>query len=1710
MSPSSTDTTDGGCRNNGSESSCGGAGSALFAPDGTVIYSLQHWLPDAATNNVAEYTALLNDILSVLHWRLPALAVECDSQLVLSQVSGNARVALPQHPHFRNRVLKALKVLRAKGRVTTLRHIPRNANTVADGLANSAMDTRETTFACFCKAPSIQCVPKDLAQLLHSAPQPISSLSGMSRPSTLRAIARARLRSPAAARCATDSPALLASGPAPSGASAGHPRTTALPSPSPQPCSALPAASASSLPSRIDVPSGSESTTLSCGVALHASCSEQPTLAEPPPSAALVAAETLLNALLDVADPPSSPEPPPFSHPSFCATTRQPRLSLPPTLPEATANALAAALKRLVASMVVCLDDSSSWDEVEPLLNSLPYALTQCLAKFLPSNPSGATSSRSASASPVPRPHRPSPVPETQLAHRIEEAMASLSANQSSSSASQRSVFRARRKLGRLQKAFEHVRLRRLFVTNEKKCVEGIFRQASGTPLKSSKCTIPLEALADHFRSCNRPQRFDVHRASGSRFLELLDGLPPAEYNAQVFSDDITMGEIEDVLNKANLMSAPGLDGVPYRIYFRFRLLLLPLLYTVFNRCWSAKRVPSAWKLSVTELIFKKGDPNSVSNWRPLALQSTIYKLYASILKSRLSLWLESNERLSNSQKGFRQFNGCHEHNFVAQAMLDTTRRSKSPFFAVWYDLRNAFGTMPHDFLWLVLSKLGVPSAFVDLVRDIYTGASTIVTTPLGACPPIDQLCGVFQGCPLSPLLFIAGLVPLMDALDAQAATHGVQLAPSLHLASTAFADDVKVFSRSASGIRALHQTVVDFLDWSTMTANPAKCAFLGVTYEGSKLAPSDIVLSVDGVPLPTLSLLDSYTYLGIREGFDHEHVRFQLDAKLHPLRQQITALVQSALAPWQIIKAIKVYVLSQLDYAIRHVKAPLSQLKSFSSFLTKSLRHLLRLPATATNEFFFSPPTCGGLGILPLDELRAASLVTHAFQMLTSPDNCIQQLAREQLRAIIHKRFSVDSAALLEAGDLALQRFLNGTLHEQSFVCLKRQHADISSMWTEVQAALHRFRIRFRSHGSDHFDIRLPHMTKSLTPEKAARELKTHIKLAHVTRWGELKDQGRTTLLHGREGSKFLLSGGKLWDSNYRFGISARLNQPLHETLAHVLQRCPHNEVAIRKRHDAALKTIAHAVLDARPECILRVNSSVPGFDGDVLKPDIQLLDEVKKTVVICDLALAYEDDQLHDGNTVFERVAKDKISKYSPLSRHLTRQGYEVYTCALAYGSLGSVAPANQNILMHVLGLSRQAASKLQCDLSSSIIKASRSIWLSHCSGPPPAAPAARPGWPEALPNSLGVVSGALGASVLSPAPFGGLPSSSPAPLGGLPPSPPSGGPLRPFPSAASSVVLSAPSASARHSQGQRWPEAMPNFLGTAFGHQIDSRLPSAAAADPPAPSMACCLSPGGSFAAASANSKIKAWPEDMPNFLGTASGPIYEASPSQDLSRLEATAYPLGGMMTEGPACADAGGGLAGANVGPTTGLNTPHSLSCPVVKSLARPLGPESLACQDTGGDSCRQPNTLNLSESHSSTGIHDTESVIATGLGVRAASTGIHGVNDTIATGVMASSSTTSTALFSASSPRLSRPTTRQTRRFIAPSTSPSPSRTALPVASTTEPTTPRVASATPLLLLPLAAPTPGAHSQQATLPPSCHHPPAAFARHFVTSRSMSS
>ena len=683
-----------------------------------------------------------------------------------------------------------------------------------------------------------------------------------------------------------------------------------------------------------------------------------------------------------------------------------------------------------------------------------------------------------------------------------------------------------------------------------------------------------MNDLYEHFSRANTPLRaFDPLDSRGTAFLSLLDRFAQADTMAHVFSDRLTVDEMEDALCECKLDSAPGLDGVPYRVLHKFRLILLPLLATAFNSFWFHK-IPS-----VTELIFKTGDPLMPSNWRPLALQSALYKLYITIVKSRFSLWLESNGRLNDAQKGFRSFNGCHEHNFVAQSMMDTTRRNKKSLYSAWYDLRNAFGTIPFNLIWLVMERIGVPDSFIQLVQDVYTGASTIVACAEGLTAPIHQRCGVFQGCPLSPLLFLVGVTPLIEALQHMARAHGVELSPGSFTATTALADDIKIYSRTESGVHSLHKVVVDFLDWSTMEANPSKCAYLAIVLQEGRFTTTSTDLFIGQTPIPRLDIKEGYKYLGIREGFDRTHLRFQLSQQLALMRRQVAALLDANLAPWQALHAIKAHVLSQLDYALRHVRCTKSELQSFSPFLHKSLRHFLKLSNNSCTSFFASPTSLGGFGLVPLEDMRDATVLAHGFQMLHSPDPSIQALARAQLHAIVKMRYQIEPKLLAEGGDSVLQHFLNGTMAHLPFATFKSRHADLSSMWIDISRTLRRLNLKFTTAHGQHFQLRIPTFSKELTLQTVARQIKMHIKLAYFDEWAKLKDQGRTTGLHADLGSRFVTTGLSLWDSDYRFAIAARLNQvdtravmktrrlsasgscrhcgPIHaETLAHVLQR--------------------------------------------------------------------------------------------------------------------------------------------------------------------------------------------------------------------------------------------------------------------------------------------------------------------------------------------------------------------------------------------------------------------------------------------------------------------------------------------------------------------------------------------------------------------------
>ena len=124
--------TDGAARGNPGPA---GSGAALVAPDGTVIAEVTRFLGHA-TNNVAEYTALIIGLQEASRRGIEHLDVRMDSLLVVQQMKGLWRI---KHPGLKPLALQAGALL-AGFPSRTIEHIPREENGIADALANRAID----------------------------------------------------------------------------------------------------------------------------------------------------------------------------------------------------------------------------------------------------------------------------------------------------------------------------------------------------------------------------------------------------------------------------------------------------------------------------------------------------------------------------------------------------------------------------------------------------------------------------------------------------------------------------------------------------------------------------------------------------------------------------------------------------------------------------------------------------------------------------------------------------------------------------------------------------------------------------------------------------------------------------------------------------------------------------------------------------------------------------------------------------------------------------------------------------------------------------------------------------------------------------------------------------------------------------------------------------------------------------------------------------------------------------------------------------------------------------------------------------------------------------------------------------------------------------------------------------------------------------------
>jgi ribonuclease HI len=130
---------DGASRGNPGEA---GFGVHVATPGGEPVTELYGYL-GTATNNVAEYQALIHALRYALARGCRRLKIFSDSELVVRQLDGRYKV---KHPGMIT-LHRDAKTLLARFERASLTHVPRGLNREADRLANRALDDKASKLA---------------------------------------------------------------------------------------------------------------------------------------------------------------------------------------------------------------------------------------------------------------------------------------------------------------------------------------------------------------------------------------------------------------------------------------------------------------------------------------------------------------------------------------------------------------------------------------------------------------------------------------------------------------------------------------------------------------------------------------------------------------------------------------------------------------------------------------------------------------------------------------------------------------------------------------------------------------------------------------------------------------------------------------------------------------------------------------------------------------------------------------------------------------------------------------------------------------------------------------------------------------------------------------------------------------------------------------------------------------------------------------------------------------------------------------------------------------------------------------------------------------------------------------------------------------------------------------------------------------------------
>ena len=141
-------------------------------------------------------------------------------------------------------------------------------------------------------------------------------------------------------------------------------------------------------------------------------------------------------------------------------------------------------------------------------------------------------------------------------------------------------------------------------------------------------------------------------------------------------------------------------------------------LSIIFNDCLNEGKFPHEWKKANIVPVHKKGNTQSLKNYRPISLLPICSKIFERLIYNEMFTFFTENNLISPNQWGFRPGDSCVNQLLAVTHEIYKSFQEGFEVRRVFLNISKAFDKVWHEGLPLKLNQNGISGNLLKLLRD--------------------------------------------------------------------------------------------------------------------------------------------------------------------------------------------------------------------------------------------------------------------------------------------------------------------------------------------------------------------------------------------------------------------------------------------------------------------------------------------------------------------------------------------------------------------------------------------------------------------------------------------------------------------------------------------------------------------------------------------------------------------------------------------------------------------------------------------------------------------------------------------------------------------------------------------------------------------------------------------------------------------------------